>query len=97
MLRLSTEPGGAIFLPLASAVDSLRLYLTAMGQEADAGGLAWRINQREAGMTLEQQTTAFLHSDDFAARSMRVSDAAFVTSPYEDALGRATDQAGFAY
>ncbi len=71
------------------------LYHAAFGRAPDLGGLAW---WALGGATLETAATQFLASAEWqAAGGAALSDTAFIEAVYDNAFGRAPDNAGLDY
>jgi hypothetical protein len=62
----------------------------------EAGGLSNWTAVLDARQDLEQLTAGIVGSAEYAATHGTQADAAFVTGLYQDVLGRAADEAGFA-
>jgi hypothetical protein len=96
----------ATFLPgSASAVDGSevhagevrRLYLAYFDREPDAGGAAYWLAKRQAGLTLPAISSYFSHSPEFVARYGTLTDEEFVALVYRSVMRREPDSAGLAY
>lgn len=73
------------------------LYQAAFGRAPDAAGLSWNADLLRAGTSIDSLADAFLASAEFKAHGgANLSDEAYVTELYENALGRAPDAAGYA-
>ncbi len=71
-----------------------RLYLAFFGRPADTPGLAFWLEQRASGATIDDIAAAFADSDEFRALAGDPDDAAFVDKVYLNVLGRSPDAAG---
>ena len=70
------------------------LYQQFLGRAADPAGLALWLQARAQGSTLLNVEAAFLGSPEYSQRHGGATDAAFLGSLYQDALGRAIDSGG---
>ncbi|MBU4609503.1 DUF4214 domain-containing protein [Achromobacter sp. GG226] len=75
----------------------VRLYVSGLGRQPDADGLAYWLATHRAGMSLADIGASFAQSAEGQAQSDDVSDLAFVTGLYQAALGRAPEAGGLAY
>jgi len=73
------------------------LYHTAMGRDADAGGLNYWFDAVKGGATLKQVASFFVASNEFATKHAGESDVAFIQSLYQNTFNRAGEDAGVAY
>ncbi len=79
----------------ARLADIALLYHTAFGRAADIGGMNFWAG---TSMSLEQMANAFLQSSEWKnANGTALSDEAFVTRIYNQALGRQPEPAGLAF
>nr|WP_315484673.1 DUF4214 domain-containing protein [uncultured Undibacterium sp.] len=81
-----------------AAGQAYRLYQAAFNREPDLKGLGYWIEKLDDGMNLTKVAAEFYRSDEF--RSMYGSfptDAAFITTLYQNVLHRAPDVGGFNY
>jgi len=74
-----------------------RLYVAAFGRNADSAGLVQLYAGLRSGLTLQQLGDAFVASGEFSSRYGVLSDADFVNTLYQHALGRAPDASGAAF
>ena len=100
-----------VWLPNSSAVEVENVYYTALNRAPDAAGLMSYTTPLENGTeSLQQVVNAIVDSPEFMANfgslipsissggmAMSTSGTAFVTQIYEDALGRAPDNAGLSF
>lgn len=70
------------------------LYMTILGRQADAGGLAWYLEQHLAGMSLRDIARSSYYSGEYANAHPNED---FVTKAYHQILGREPDDAGLQY
>lgn len=75
----------------------LRLYAAYFGRPADASGLAYWLDQRARGRTLDRISSTFAASAEFKRNTGSLDDTAFVRFVYRSVLGRTPDAAGEAY
>ena len=73
-----------------------RLYQAAFNRAPDTGGLGYWIDRMDNGTSLWDVAGAFASSPEYTGAGPK-SDAAFVTSLYNNVLHRAPDQGGFDY
>ncbi|MBK6650373.1 MAG: DUF4214 domain-containing protein [Betaproteobacteria bacterium] len=73
------------------------LYRTAMGRDADAGGLDYWFDLAKGGATLDQISKAFTSTTEFTTAHAGQTDDAFVQSLYQTTFNRAGEDAGVAY
>ena len=78
--------------PGASGV--ARLYYGLLDRAPDAGGLDSFCDLVEGGMAMRGVAQMVLGSQEYAAKFAGLSDAAFVESLYDHALGRTPEAAG---
>ncbi|MFZ6801014.1 DUF4214 domain-containing protein [Undibacterium sp. Di24W] len=81
-----------------AAGQAYRLYQAAFNRQPDLKGLGYWIEKLDDGMSLTKVAAEFYRSDEF--RSMYGSfptDAAFITTLYQNVLHRAPDVGGFNY
>lgn len=69
------------------------LYQTALGRDADAGGLDFWFDVGRAGVSLKQIADAFTRSPEFA-KFAALSDQQFVQGLYQNTFGRTGEAAG---
>ncbi len=93
--HLGQALSSGLFVPDASAASVARLYYGILDRAPDATGLDNWTHAVRDGMSLTSVATSFLNSAEFAAEGA-VSNASFVTTLYEGALGRAPDAGGLA-
>jgi serralysin len=75
-----------------------RLYRSALGREADAGGLGYYMKQMEQGASLLSIATNFTASPEFQSLyGANPTNEQYVTALYRNALGREPDPDGMAY
>ena len=74
----------------------VELYFTAFGRAPDTAGLQYWISAKQNGMSLGQITQAFTQAQEFAP-SAKSDDTGFLTTLFQNALGRAPDAAGLSY
>ena len=87
----SGEYSGVI-MPIA------RLYYAAFGRIPDASGLSYWVTTFRAGATMQQISTDFVRSAEFATLyGSNVSDTNFIDLLYKNVLGRTADAGGKAY
>jgi len=72
------------------------LYFAAFGRVPDVGGLQYWVSAQRDGMKLADIAVAFTQSAEFA-QSAQISDQSFLTTLYQNALGRSPDAGGLAY
>jgi V8-like Glu-specific endopeptidase len=80
-----------------SAGEAYRLYQTAFNRTPDAAGLGFQMKALDDGWALAQIAGNFISSPEFQRSFGNLTDAQFVNQLYLYALGRAADDAGFAY
>jgi len=96
--RIQTNDATLALLNDPVAAQAYRVYKAAFNREPDEAGLGYWVRQMDQGNTLEEVATQFMDSGEFAELYGRdVSDQALITAMYNNTLGRAPDQAGFAY
>lgn len=78
------------------AGEAYRLYKAAFGRAPDTGGLGYWIDRMDHGTSLRDVADAFASSPEYTGSGPK-TDAAFVTSLYNNVLHRAPDQGGFDY
>lgn len=78
------------------AMDVLRAYATVLDRVPDAGGLAFWVAARDAGLAEAEMVDAFIGSPEFQARFGALSNGEFVSRMYLAALDRPADAAGHA-
>lgn len=71
-----------------------RLYLAFFGRPADTPGLAFWLEQRAGGSSIDEIAGAFADSDEFRSLAGDPDNATFVDNVYANVLGRAPDVAG---
>ncbi|WP_296260372.1 MULTISPECIES: DUF3616 domain-containing protein [unclassified Pseudomonas] len=74
----------------------VNLYFSAFGRVPDAAGLQYWLNAHHNGMSLGGIAQAFTQSAEFA-QAASAQDESFLTSLYQNALGRTPDAAGLSY
>ena len=74
-----------------------RMYLAALGRNADDEGLQYYTQAHASGATLLEAATGFVASAEFAQVYGDPTDAGFLAQIYGNALGRAPDAGGLAY
>lgn len=75
-----------------------RLYPATLARDPDLPGLHYWVNQARAGQTMDSIADQFWQSSEFTARfGADLSDSAFVTVLYRNALGREPDDSGQAH
>ena len=80
-----------------AAAEIARLYDTVFGRLPDFGGLhAWSAQLSSGADTLAEIAADFVANAEFQGKTSALSDTAFVTSLYNNALHRAPDEAGLA-
>ncbi|MGH7135153.1 MAG: DUF4214 domain-containing protein, partial [Pirellulales bacterium] len=71
-------------------------YLNLLGRAADAGGLAYWVQQMQNGLTDQQLEAGFIASDEFYANAGG-TNLAWVDAVYQKLLGRPADPGGQSY
>ncbi len=71
-----------------------RLYVAALGRDADSAGLIQQYAALRSGESLVQVAAGFTSSAEYAKIYGNLSNAAFVSALYQNVLGRAGDAAG---
>jgi hypothetical protein len=84
-----------IFANNAKQAAVANLYQAIFGRTADAGGLYYWFEQAYNGSDLGHIATVFLNSDEYTGDAL--TNAQFVNSLYQNALGRTADAGGAAY
>lgn len=74
-----------------------RLYVAFFLRTPDASGLAYWVNVRESGASLDAIAASFSASAEFQAEYGSLSDADFVELVYHNVLARTPDAAGVSY
>ncbi len=77
--------------------DVLRLYWAFFSRDPDPAGARYWLDRHDAGATIEQIAHSFSVSDEFRLTYGATSNSEFVRIVYANVLGRAPDDAGFAY
>ncbi|WP_323148181.1 DUF4214 domain-containing protein [Pseudomonas oryzihabitans] len=83
-----------------SEATAIRLYEAVLGRDAEANGTQFWVGQVQAGVSTTSIANQFLSSAEYtAAHATPLSDAAFINSVYEGALGRSayTDVEGLVH
>lgn len=89
---------GVLALSEAEFTELTEVYVAYFNRAADAQGLYFWANKLAEGVPLAQIADRFAEAPEARALYPDPSDtAAFVTSVYENVLGRASDEGGFAY
>ena len=83
-----------IFVPDQNAADVARLYYGILGRAPEANGLDGWTKSLEAGASLKSTIDAFLASQEFTDAHRGQTDAQFVDSLYQSALGRHAEASG---
>ena len=81
--------GSASFAGDKNTAEVYRLYEGILGRAPDAGGSAFYTSALASGQTPTSVAQLLLNSAEFTSASGQLSDSAFVTRLYADALGRA--------
>jgi Domain of unknown function (DUF4214)/Matrixin len=90
--------GSGYFDPTGTAGDLTRLYQAAFGRPAGSGELDYWTAQVNGGADAPIDVAqAFVGSAEFGARFGRLSDAQFVSTIYQDGLGRKVDAGALQY
>lgn len=89
--------GAVVFDPASTVGQVVRLYNAALGRGPDGGGLAYWAQALQGGDRLHTLAQGFLDSPEFARRYGGRDDAGFVTTMYQNVLGRAPDAEGLGY
>lgn len=77
---------------------AFRIYQAAFDRAPDAGGLGFWLGQMDGGVSLQQLAVQFIASKEFAdLYGADLTAAGFITELYDNVLGRAPDQGGFAH
>lgn len=94
--RMATDPGiaGGLWTVDPEAMDVLRCYMTVLGRQPDAEGLAHWITARDGGLPNWMMVAYFITSPEFQARFGDLSNEEFVSRLYLSALGRPADEQG---
>ena len=71
-----------------------RLYVAALGRNADSAGLVQQYAALRSGKSLAQVAAGFTSSAEYANRYGNLSNTGFVNALYQNVLGRAGDAAG---
>ncbi|MCY1706367.1 DUF4214 domain-containing protein [Pannonibacter sp. SL95] len=80
-----------------AAGQTYRLYQAAFARTPDTDGLRHNVKLVDAGMTMNQMSSAFLGSAEFIQRYGRnTSDSAYINALYNNVLGRDAESAGLA-
>lgn len=92
------DNGNALVFAKDSVESSVaNLYRTAMGRDADAGGLDYWFDLVKAGAKLEDIAKAFTSTTEFTTAHAGQTDDAFIQSLYQTTFGRVGEDAGVAY
>lgn len=83
-----------VFAPDPTASDVARLYDAILGRAPDTDGLHFWVGYEKAGHSNVDVATGMLGSSDYAAGHGTLTDAAFISSLYEGALGRMPESTG---
>ncbi|HSL56248.1 MAG TPA: DUF4214 domain-containing protein, partial [Acidimicrobiales bacterium] len=84
--------------PVVARADQVaRLYEAAFDRAADAGGLAYWVGRRDAGVSLGRIAAWFVTSPEQLARYGALSDQGFVEQLYRNVLDREGDAGGIAH
>jgi hypothetical protein len=97
VLHRPADPMKAYFVSELTALDTFRLYLSTLGRNPDGEGLSYWIDQRQAGMTQDQQADLFIASTEFTERSQTQDNHSFVQDLYEKGLGREAEAEGLSF
>lgn len=77
---------------------ALRLFEAVLGRDADVEGAQFYINQVETGISLSTIANNFLNSAEYTGGDVaNQTDAQFIESIYQGALGREADNEGLVY
>lgn len=74
----------------------VELYFTAFGRAPDTADLQYWVSAKQNGMSLGQITQAYTQAEEFA-QSAKSDATSFLTTLFQNALGRAPDAAGLSY
>lgn len=74
-----------------------RLYQAFFRRQSDAGGLAYWVENRSAGMSLDQIADVFVASPEFVQTYGSLSNRDFVALIYKNVMRRSADGEGFNY
>ncbi|MCQ4322418.1 DUF4214 domain-containing protein [Stutzerimonas stutzeri] len=81
-----------------AAGSAYRLYQAAFDRQPDIGGLNYWIDRIDAGLTLQEAASGFVHSAEFESLyGAELSNDALITQYYVNVLHREPDPAGYAY
>ncbi len=83
--------------PMAMTGQIERLYRAYFGRATDSAGLSYWRSQRAAGMPIEQISSVFASSPEFAASYGTLDNRQFVDLIYRNVLGRAADADGLGF
>jgi hypothetical protein len=97
VLHMPADSREAYFVSEITALDTYRLYLSTLGRNPDGEGLSYWIEQRQAGMTQDQQANLFIASTEFAERSQSQDNQSFVRDLYANGLGREAEAEGLSF
>ena len=75
----------------------IRLYASALGRPAEAGGQQFWINRLIEGQTLASVAAFFVNSEEFEQRFEASDDGSFLEVVYQNVLGRPPDSNGRVY
>ncbi|NRR32299.1 DUF4214 domain-containing protein [Oxalobacteraceae bacterium] len=79
------------------AGQAYRLYQATFDRAPDLPGLGFWINHMDHGMTIEEMAGHFMNSDEFGRSYGKLSNEAFITQLYRNALHREPEAAGLAF
>ncbi|NRR32300.1 DUF4214 domain-containing protein [Oxalobacteraceae bacterium] len=89
---------GAVALDIdGHAGQAYRLYKATFDRAPDLPGLGFWINHMDHGMTIEEVAGHFMNSDEFGRTYGSLSNEAFITQLYRNALHREPEAAGLAF
>jgi hypothetical protein len=95
--RLSAEAFATFEFNGALSGEVFRVYQATLGRAPDEGGFIYWVDQRAAGISLQNVVSGFVNSTEFQQTYGALNNDGFVTLLYNNVLGRAPDQAGFSY
>ncbi|MDR7038072.1 peptidoglycan/xylan/chitin deacetylase (PgdA/CDA1 family) [Methylobacterium sp. BE186] len=86
-----------IFMADADAGDAARLYYGILNRAPDAGGLEYWTGALKGGLADGDAAQGMLTSNEYQQKYASLTDAAFVDTLYQNALGRQADTGGHDY
>ncbi|MEA1832368.1 DUF4214 domain-containing protein [Methylobacterium durans] len=94
---LQSAYGAGIFTADADAGEAARLYYGLLNRAPDAGGLQYWTGALKGGLSDADAAQSFIGSTEHQVKYASLTDAAFVDTLYQNALGRQADTGGHDY